>query len=130
MLSRPIMKSIWDEVFPTEADSYDNNIVEVLFNSRAIDRMYTSSDTVGKLEIFLDIVPFDELDVQGETIHRKLTANQAFVFVFPAREFLVGQMIKDIRIYPDIVRFDVITTGSLLRFECDNYSIDGLPTKT
>lgn len=128
MHSRPVMKSIWDEVFPEEADSYDNNIVEVLFNSQAIDRMYTSSDNVGKLEIFLDIVPFDEFNVQGETIHRRLTAIEAFVFVFPAREFLVGQMTKNICIYPDIVRFDIVTTGSLLSFECDSYSIDDLPT--
>ena len=124
MRPRPTMKSIWGELFPTEADSYDNNIVEVLFDSRPIGRMHTASDAFGKLEISVDINPFNKADVQGKTVRRRLTAKEAFVFGFPAREFLVGQMIKDIRLYPDIIRFDLTTTGSLLRFECESYSID------
>ncbi len=127
--SRPAMKSIWDDVFPKDADHCYNNIVEVLYNSKTLGGMYTPNEGIGKLEIFLDIMPFNELDIQGKTIQRKLTAFQAFVFGFPAREFFVGQMLKRIDIYPDIVRFDLVTTGSLLRFECDNYEICDLPAE-
>jgi hypothetical protein len=118
------MQSIWDEVFSSGSDSYDSNIIEILFNSKALDHQYTPTKPVGKLEIFIEIFPYDEHDVRGETIYRRITAEGAYVFGFPAREFIVGQMLKQLNVYADIIRFDIVTTGSLLQFECDSYMID------
>ena len=124
MSIKPKMESLWNEVFPTWADYCDSNIKEVLFDSKALDQPHMLNDTVGKLEIFVDVFPFDKNDIQGDTIHKKVTVHDAYVFGFPARDFVVGQMLKRISIYADIIRFDIVTTGSLLRFECDSYTIE------
>ncbi|MBD3679846.1 MAG: hypothetical protein HUJ27_15780 [Rhodobacteraceae bacterium] len=117
-MQRPVMKSLWDEVFPPEHDSYDSDITDISYP----DDPYRPA-TMEKLEITLELYPYDENDVKGETIHRKIIAHGAYVFNWPPREFIVNQMLKSIDVYPDIIRLDIVTTGSLLRFECDSYEI-------
>jgi len=127
MSARPKMLSIWDELFPSDADHCDSNIVEVLVDSKPLDEGNSPVGRVVMLEIFVDIFPFATNDTQGATIHKKITARGAYVFDRATKDLIVGQMLKDLRVYTDIVRFDVITTGSLFRFECDGYTIETLP---
>jgi len=98
------MQSIWNEVVSLEADRYEGTISEILFNSRAINDRYAPIRTVGTLEIFVAVFPFDENDNQSKIIHRKVTAEGAYVFGRFTRDFLVGHTLKRVDIYPDIIR--------------------------
>lgn len=124
MLLRPKMQSIWDEIFCLGADHYDSSIEDVLVNSKTLDDQYVPHGAIGTLEILITIFPFDKNDVEGDPINRMIAAQDAYVFGFPRRELLVGQALKSLHVYPDIVRFDMVTTGSLLRFECESYTIE------
>lgn len=110
---RPHMKSIWDEVFPSRYNYCDNDIKDV---------SYPAEDG-GVLGIMLEVNFYDESGLKVETIYRKITATGAYVFDYPQKNGIVGQALKQIFIYPDIIRIDIVTTGALLRFECDNYRI-------
>lgn len=110
------MQSIWGEVFPTDCDFCDNNITAVL----------DPSETDGRFELGFDIFPYAEGDVEKPTISKKLVATNALTFgqrYFREadKSVIVGQAIKDILIYPEIIRFDIVTTGALLRLECERY---------
>ncbi|MCB1330779.1 MAG: hypothetical protein KDK28_15670 [Maritimibacter sp.] len=115
-MAKPKMQSLWDEVFPTDCDFCDNTITAVL----------DPSETDGRFELVFDVFPFAEGDMEKPTISKKLVATGAYclgpkVFRQADRSVIVGQAIKEILVYPAIIRFDIVTTGALRRLECETY---------
>lgn len=110
----PRMVDIWDEFIPPEFDFCDSDIVDVA----------DPSGNSGVLELTFDVLPFDKQDRPLKKIRRRLIAQNAYLFDPIRRVFVINQAIKQVNCYPEIVRIDLVTTGSLLRIECTSYRIE------
>lgn len=115
-MKRPVMKSIWEDIAAYEADYCEIEITRVEYAKPLSD-----------LEIYFEIIPYDKNDKRGKVTHKKLTAYGAYIFDQPPFEnFIVSQALKRVFVYPEITRLDIVTTGALLRIECDSYEFEEL----
>ncbi len=110
----PRMQSIWDEFIPQEFDSCDSDIVDVVY----------PSENGGVFRLTFDILPFDKEDRPLKKMRRLLFAYEAYVFDPHRKDFVVNQSLKSVYCYPEIIRMDLVTTGQLLRIECESYKLE------
>ena len=69
----------------------------------------------------IDVYPYDSTGKELRPTKRELIAEGAYLFDPPSKEFVVDQALKRAFCYPNLVRLDLVTTGSLLRIECSQY---------
>lgn len=107
------MKSFWTELVPDSYEYCDTEITEFIY-----------SDEPGRnVEISIDVLPYDKDDLPGKLIKKRIAALDSFIFNPPRKDLVVGQALKGAYVYPEIIRIDLVTTGPLLRIECESYEI-------